>query len=208
MTTAAAQAKRECAARAEAAGIGYVDIAITGAVALNGVRTPLLYAGKRNAGAEEVLDDVGAPVRVLPDSDPGDAVTVKLLRSVIMKGIEALAIEAFPAARSYGVLDQLYTVLSDVDQAPFTDLLKSMVATHPAHAFRRLAVVLEAAAQLDRAGYPADLTGHVGGKFAATAANLARTGGPAGATFEASLDWLDTLTQPAVTAPITEEVSA
>ena len=208
MTTAAAQAKRESAARAEAAGINYVDIAITGAVALNGARTPLLYAGKRNSAAEEVLSAAGAPVRVLPDSAPGDAVTVKLLRSVIMKGIEALAIEALPAARSYGVLDQLAAVLSDVDQAPFTDLLKSMVATHPAHAVRRHAEVLESAAQLDKIGYPAELTGQVAGKFAATAENVARTGGPADATFEGSLDWLDTLALETAVAPAVEEVSA
>ena len=208
MTTAAAQAKRESAARADAAGIGYVDIAITGAVALNGVRTPLLYAGKSNSPVEEVLGAGGAPVRVLPDSAPGDAVTVKLLRSVIMKGLEALAIEALPAARSYGVLDQLAAVLSDVDRAPFTDLLKSMVATHPAHALRRHAEVLEAAAQLDRVGYPAQLTGQVAGKFAASAENVSRTGGPADSTFEGSLDWLDTLALGTAAVPAAEEVSA
>lgn len=193
MTTAAAQAKRESAAQADAAGIGYVDIAITGAVALSGVKTPLLYAGKPNKAVEAVLASVGAPVRVLPDSAPGDAVTVKLLRSVIMKGLEALAIEAFPAARAYGVLDQLETVLGDVNQAPFTDLLKSMVATHPAHAVRRHAEVLEAAAQLNDIGYPAELTGQVAGKYAITAEKVASTGGPAGPTFEESLDWLDSL---------------
>lgn len=208
MTTASAQAKRESAGHAEAAGIGYVDIAITGAVALNGAGTPLLYAGKRNSAVEEVLMAAGAPVRILPDSAPGDAVTVKLLRSVIMKGLEALAIEALPAARSYGVLGQLYTVLSDVDQAPFADLLKSMVATHPAHAVRRHAEVLEAAAQLDKVGYPAELTGQVAHKFAATAENVDRTGGPAAATFEGSLDWLDTLARQAAAASAPEEVSA
>jgi 3-hydroxyisobutyrate dehydrogenase len=206
MTTAAAQAKREAAAKAVAAGLGYVDIAITGAVALSGVRTPLLYAGPHIPAVQELLASAGAPVRVLPDSAPGDAVTVKLLRSVIMKGLEALAIEALPAARSYGVLDQLYTVLSDVDQSPFTDLLKSMVATHPAHAVRRHAEVLEAAAQLDRAGYPSDLTGHVAEKYAATAQNVSVTGGPEGVTFDAALDWLDITAFQSSSAP--QEVSA
>lgn len=208
MTTAAAQAKREAAGKAAAAGLGYVDIAITGAVALSGARTPLLYAGPHINAVEELLTSAGAPVRVLPDSAPGDAVTVKLLRSVIMKGLEALAIEALPAARSYGVLDQLYTVLSDVDQSPFTDLLKSMVATHPAHAVRRHAEVLEAAAQLDRAGYPSELTRHVAEKYAATAQSVAGTGGPDGSTFEASLDWLDMLAFQATAATTPEEVSA
>lgn len=208
MTTAAAQAKREAAGKADAAGLGYVDIAITGAVGLSAARTPLLYAGKHIPSVEELLASAGAPVRVLPGSAPGDAVTVKLLRSVIMKGLEALALEALPAARSYGVLDQLYTVLSDVDQSPFTDLLKSMVTTHPAHAVRRHAEVLEAAAQLDRVGYPSELTGHVAEKYAATVANTAATGGPDDSTFEASLDWLDTLAFRATAATTPQEVSA
>ncbi|GAB5078413.1 DUF1932 domain-containing protein [Arthrobacter sp. AD-310] len=206
MTTAAAQAKREAAAKATAAGLGYVDIAITGAVALSGVRTPLLYAGPQVPAVHELLASVGAPVRVLPDSAPGDAVTVKLLRSVIMKGLEALAIEALPAARSYGVLDQLYTVLSDVDQSPFTDLLKSMVTTHPAHSVRRHAEVLEAAAQLDRAGYPSELTSHVAEKYATTARNVSATGGPDEATFEAALRWLDTTASQTSSTP--QEVTA
>ena len=76
MPTAAAQAKQESPARADIAGIGYVDIAITGAVALSGVRTPLLYAGTPNQAVEAVLAGAGAPVRVLRESMPGDAVTV------------------------------------------------------------------------------------------------------------------------------------
>jgi 3-hydroxyisobutyrate dehydrogenase-like beta-hydroxyacid dehydrogenase len=208
MTTAAAHAKRESAARAEAAGMAYVDIAITGAVALTGVRTPLLYAGKPNPAVEGVLAGAGAPVRVLPESVPGDAVTVKLLRSVIMKGLEALAVEALPAARSYGVLDQLDAVLGDVDQAPFTDLLRSMVATHPAHAVRRHAEVLEAAAQLDSIGYPAQLTGQVAGRYAATVDSISRTGGPENSTFEASLDWLDSEALRATEPTTAQEVRA
>jgi 3-hydroxyisobutyrate dehydrogenase-like beta-hydroxyacid dehydrogenase len=208
MTTAAAQAKRESSAQAEAAGIGYVDIAITGAVALTGVKTPLLFAGKRNTAVESVLANAGAPVRILPDSGPGDAVTVKLLRSVIMKGLEALAIEALPAARAYGVLDQLDAVLADVDQAPFTSLLKSMVATHPAHAVRRHAEVVEAAAQLQSVGYPAGLTEKVAAQYAATAENVSLTGGPADATFAASLDWLDSLALRTSTPTTAQEVSA
>lgn len=208
MTTAPAQAKRAAAAKANAAGMGYVDIAITGAVALSGASTPLLYAGPRIAAVEELLASAGAPVRVLPESTPGDAVTVKLLRSVIMKGLEALAVEALPAARSYGVLDQLYTVLGDVDQSPFTDLLKSMVATHPAHSVRRHAEVLEAASQLDRAGYPSALTVRVAERYAATAQSVERTGGPDNSTFDASLEWLDALALQSTSASTPQEVSA
>jgi len=192
MSTAAAQVKRDGAEAAETAQVGYVDIAITGAVAVHGVRTPLLYSGPTDERLRTALDAVGAPVTYLADSTAGDAVTVKLLRSVLMKGLEALALESIPAAREYGVLDQLFAALGDVDRSPFSTLLQSMVTSHPAHAQRRHAEVLEAVAQLDDIGYPHELTDQVALRYAATVDRIAESGGPAESTFAATVDWLDT----------------
>lgn len=189
LSTAGADTKREAAAVAAAAGIGYVDIAITGAVGIHGVRTPLLYAGALEARVERVLVQVQAPLTVLPDSAPGDAVAVKLLRSVIMKGLEALAVEALPAAQSYGVLEQLLTALGDVDRSSFAALLQSMVTSHPQHAARRHAEVLEAADQLDRAGYPHELTDQVSRTYAATVAQAEAKGTPETSDLETVLNW-------------------
>jgi 3-hydroxyisobutyrate dehydrogenase-like beta-hydroxyacid dehydrogenase len=191
LSTAAAVAKQQASVLAERAGVHYVDAAITGAVALSGVRTPLLYAGERFAVVDNLFAALETPVVYLSDSRPGDAVRVKLLRSVIMKGLEALAVDALPAARQYGLLDQLFAVLSDVDQRPFADLLRSMVVTHPGQAERRKAEVAEAAAQLDEVGVAADLTGSVAGRFGRTVDRIAVAGLPGYATLEATLDWFD-----------------
>ncbi|KQY08957.1 hypothetical protein ASD37_00185 [Mycobacterium sp. Root135] len=191
LTTADPESKAQSARAAVAAGLRYVDAAITGAVGLTGARTPLLVAGPRYADVDALFAAVGAPVQYLPDSQPGDAVRVKLLRSVVTKGIEALAVEVLPAARRFGLLDQLFAAMGDIDERPFTELLTAMVSSHPAQAKRRCVETTSAADQLEAGGYPATLTEHVGRAFAHTAALVADVGVPEAATFSATLDWLD-----------------
>ncbi|WP_404288829.1 DUF1932 domain-containing protein [Glutamicibacter arilaitensis] len=189
LSTAGADTKQQAAVLAEAAHATYIDIAITGAVGIHGVRTPLLYAGAASPQVEQLLTRVGAPLTILPESTPGDAVAVKLLRSVIMKGLEALAVEALPAARAYGVLEPLLQSLGDVDRSPFSDLIKSMVTSHPVQAYRRHSEVLEAREQLERAGGPHEITDEVAHRYAATKLKAETLGAPKESTLDAALDW-------------------
>jgi 3-hydroxyisobutyrate dehydrogenase len=88
MTTASADDKRACAAKLSEQGIAYVDVVIMGSVSTTGARTALLAAGDR---ANTVLRDFaafGAPVKAMSDGRPGDAAAVKLLRTILTKGLE------------------------------------------------------------------------------------------------------------------------
>ena len=145
-----------------AAGAAYVDVAITGSVALSKARTPLLYAGPEVPALLSTVHAVrGAADRSRGTRSPVDAMRVKLLRSVVMKGLEGLVVECLPAAQEYGVLDQLWASLGDVDRTGFVALLQAMTRTHPRHAARRQHEVADAAAQLEAIGYPsANDTGH------------------------------------------------
>lgn len=192
MSTAPAQAKQSAAARCGEGGVAYVDVAITGSVALSQAGTPLLYAGEEVPALISLLEHYEAPLTVLKDSRPGDAMRVKLLRSVLMKGLEGLAAECLPAAREYGVLDQLWTSLADVDRAGFVALLQAMVRTHPRHAARREHEVAQAADQLEQIGYPSTITRAAERRFAATS-TAAQNSGPAHDTTDASIDWLRSL---------------
>ena len=92
-TTASPAEIRVAADEARQAGIRFVDVAIMGGVTLSGAKTPLLCAGN---GAQEVartLSVLNSNIRVIEDGQPGDAVTLKLLRSIFMKGLEALTVE-------------------------------------------------------------------------------------------------------------------
>jgi 3-hydroxyisobutyrate dehydrogenase len=151
LSTASSEDKRSAAAAASEAGVGYADVAIMGAVALTGIATPLLITGgiaERTAGE---FTAIGASARAV-SGEAGDAAALKLLRTVLTKGVEALAVEAFVAAEKRGVRDELYRVLSDIDAQGFTSFLNTVVRTHLVHAERRMHEVERAITQLNDDG--------------------------------------------------------
>jgi len=154
LTTASPDDKRAAAETAAGYGVGYVDVAIMGTVALTGIRTPLLLAGHEAAGVAEEFATVGAPARAMVGT-AGDAIALKLLRTVITKGVEALAVEAFVAAERRGVRDELRRILADIDEQGFSSFLDAVVRTHVLHAERRMHEVDRAVAQLEDDGLPA-----------------------------------------------------
>lgn len=191
LTTADPGDMRLAAAEAEARGILFSDIAIVGGIALTGARTPLLCAGEACRRALSVLRQAGAPVRVLEGAAAGDAVSLKLLRSLFTKGLEALAVECLRAAERCGVRDELMEVLSDIDETPLRDLLGAMVRTHVIHAQRRLQEVDTAARQLSRLEVPLLVQPGVRALFEATVAALAERHLPVTAPdVEQALQWL------------------
>jgi 3-hydroxyisobutyrate dehydrogenase-like beta-hydroxyacid dehydrogenase len=120
----------------EAAGADYIDVAVMGGFLAYGYKAPMTIAGRR---AEEVgawMRAVGYDVTVMP-GPAGVASAVKILRSIMMKGIEALGVEFLVAARRQGLLEEALACTADVDKAPFRDFIAMLVTTHIAHAKRR-----------------------------------------------------------------------
>ncbi|MGE9781810.1 NAD(P)-binding domain-containing protein [Janibacter sp. G368] len=146
----------------------YVDVVIMGAIAMGGVATPLLAAGPEASAATTELAAIGAPVRVLPGAGPGDAAALKLLRSILTKGIEALGVECLAAAEALGVREELPVVLADIDAGGLTPFVEAVVRTHPQHAERRRHEVHRAGRQLADLGRPSALVDAVEARFAAT----------------------------------------
>jgi 3-hydroxyisobutyrate dehydrogenase len=107
LTTASPAVKRQAAAKVAERGVRYVDTAIMGAISLNWVRTPLLAAG---AGADEfrsLIAAAGGKVQVIEGGVAGDAISLKILRSVFTKGMEALAVEVLTSAEKQGAREAL-----------------------------------------------------------------------------------------------------
>jgi 3-hydroxyisobutyrate dehydrogenase-like beta-hydroxyacid dehydrogenase len=71
------------------------------------------------------------PVEVVSDT-PGDAATLKLLRSVFMKGIAAAAIESLDAAEAAGHAEWLRGEIAEVIGEPFLDRLLEGSRRHAA----------------------------------------------------------------------------
>jgi 3-hydroxyisobutyrate dehydrogenase-like beta-hydroxyacid dehydrogenase len=130
-----------------ASGARYADVGVLGTVAVDGHSVPMLAAGPGAAGWAEAATPFGFQISVL-EGAPGDASLVKLLRSVYMKGRDALILEMIVAARRHGVEDAvLASIGGPAEQVPFPDLAARVLRSLAVYAERRSAE-LEAAAEL------------------------------------------------------------
>jgi 3-hydroxyisobutyrate dehydrogenase-like beta-hydroxyacid dehydrogenase len=100
-----------------------------------GIKAPMLVAGERVEPVVAWMNANGFVATAL-GREPGSASSVKMLRSVIMKGIEALAVESFVAAERQGILEEVMGCLGDVD-ADASATLAMLAQTHIVHAERR-----------------------------------------------------------------------
>lgn len=148
--------------------IFFVDVVIMGSVDLNQASTPLLCSGNGTEKIVSLMQKLDATIRVLPNAKAGDAASLKLLRSVFMKGLSALTVECVVAAEHYGVKELLYEIMSDLDQAPLSEFLDMLLRNHVVHACRQRHEVAEAAKQLTLSGLPVQLLPAVEELFAKT----------------------------------------
>lgn len=174
MTTADPDDMRRAQTLAAQTGQHFVDVAITGAVNLHGAHTPLLCAGAQASRVAELFRALGAPVQVV-GHQPGDAASLKLLRSIFTKGLEALSVECLMTAERQGLRPQLHAILSDIDQGSLQGLMESMVTTHIEHAARRQKEVAEAQRQMQRVGIRPVVLPAVESLFEQTARRQAQT---------------------------------
>ncbi|MDM0025418.1 NAD(P)-binding domain-containing protein [Variovorax saccharolyticus] len=190
-TTASPEVKREGASRAAAAGIRYVDTAIMGGISLHRVRTPLLAAGEGAEELKDILERAGARVQVIAGGSAGDAISLKILRSVFTKGMEALSVELLMSAEKQGVREALYQQLKDIDEAPLRSFMDMMVRTHVIHARRRAHEVHDAQNELASQGLPSTILPGVEQRFQKTAKALETHPLPvAEPSIEQTLGWL------------------
>jgi 3-hydroxyisobutyrate dehydrogenase-like beta-hydroxyacid dehydrogenase len=143
VNTAAPELKRELAALVEEAGARFADVALLGPVPARGLGTPALASGSGARAFAEAFVPLGMPVEVVSEQ-AGDAATLKLVRSVFMKGIAAAAIESLDAAEAAGRREWLERELAGVIGEP---LLVRLVEGSRRHAVRR-ADEMEAAREL------------------------------------------------------------
>jgi 3-hydroxyisobutyrate dehydrogenase-like beta-hydroxyacid dehydrogenase len=111
MNSVAPHTKQEAAEVVEAAGGRYVDVAVMAPVDPARLNVPLLFAGKDALDAMMMLRELGfAKTRVVGKS-VGQASAIKLCRSIMVKGLEALTAEMVLSASSADVLDEVLASL-------------------------------------------------------------------------------------------------
>lgn len=94
------------------AGGRYVEGAVMTSVPPYRIKVPLLLGGPDAAALQALLAGLGFAPTVASDQ-LGVASATKMCRSVVIKGLEAMIIESFTAARHYGVEDAVIASLHE-----------------------------------------------------------------------------------------------
>lgn len=129
------------------AGGEYVDVAVLGTVNVDGHTVPMAASGPGAERWASFAAPFGFRVSAL-DGPAGQASLVKLLRSVYMKGRDALILEMMVAARRHGVEETVVASIGGpAEQVPFPDLVARVLGSLALYAERR-AVELDSAADL------------------------------------------------------------
>jgi 3-hydroxyisobutyrate dehydrogenase-like beta-hydroxyacid dehydrogenase len=130
----------------------YVDVAVIAAIYPARHRTPMLLAGPHAEAIGPLLTALTMQVSVVK-GDVGAAAAIKMIRSVMIKGIEALTLECFLAAARAGVLDEVTGSLKNnypgLDWGQVSEYNLERMASH---GIRRAAEMEESAATLRELG--------------------------------------------------------
>ena len=105
-------AKRRAAGVIDGAGGRYVEGAVMTSVPPYRIKVPLLLGGGNARDLAPLLGELGFDAKVTSDQ-LGIASAVKMCRSIMIKGLEAMVIESFTTARAYGVEDAVLASLAE-----------------------------------------------------------------------------------------------
>ena len=153
MNSVAPETKRAAALAIEAAGARYVDVAVLAPVDPARLNVPLLVAGAEADEAVAALGAAGfAKVRSV-GSEVGRASAIKMIRSVMVKGVEALTAEMMLAAEAAGVVDEVLASLDASEKAQgWVDWAAYNLERMATHGVRRAAEMEEAVKTLAALG--------------------------------------------------------
>jgi 3-hydroxyisobutyrate dehydrogenase len=126
--------KQEVGAVIEATGARFVEVAVMAPVAPYGHRVPMLLGGPAAAAFAEMVAPLGMRVDVLADGAIGAAAAVKMCRSIVVKGLEALMCECVLAAGRYGADRKVFESLNEsfpgLDWRKLADYMVGRVVVH------------------------------------------------------------------------------
>jgi 3-hydroxyisobutyrate dehydrogenase-like beta-hydroxyacid dehydrogenase len=153
LNSVAPQTKQAAAAAIEAAGGHYVDVAVMAPVDPAALNVPLLVSGPKADNAAAMLQAFGfCNIRIV-GKDVGRASAIKMIRSVMVKGLEALSSECAAAADAAGVFDEVMASLDASEKAwPWAERVAYNRERMATHGERRAAEMEESAKTLEGLG--------------------------------------------------------
>lgn len=152
VNSAAPSTKCRAAKYVEASGAQYVEGAVMAPVLKPGIRVPIFAGGPGAVDAATILNALG--MKLTPVStEHGRASAMKLCRSIVIKGMEALLVQCAAASRHWNIEDDIFSSLAatfpSIDWPKLATEIGERVATHGR---RRAAEMEEVAEMLESLG--------------------------------------------------------
>ena len=130
----------------------YVDVAVIAPIHPARHKTPLLIAGPHAEAIAPLLSEMEMKLSIVP-GETGKAAAIKMIRSVMIKGIEALTLECFLAASRADLLEEVTASLkNNYPSLDWTKIADYNLERMASHGERRAAEMEESAATLRELG--------------------------------------------------------
>ena len=164
LNSASPGTKQRAAAAIEVAGGHYVEAGVMTSVPPYGIRVPMLLGGAQASELARTLTGWNMDARVVSEK-LGVASAIKMSRSIMIKGLEALVIEAYTNARAYGVEDHVLPTLQETfPQIDWSRQGAYFFSRVVQHGKRRAEEMRESANTVKEAGFDPIMASAIAGK--------------------------------------------
>jgi 3-hydroxyisobutyrate dehydrogenase-like beta-hydroxyacid dehydrogenase len=139
--------KQEVAAVIDASGARFVEVAVMAPVLPYGHRVPMLLGGAFAHAFADAMRPFGLRCDVLAGAKVGGAAAVKMCRSIVVKGLEALMFECVLAGRPFDADEHVFASLDEsfpgIDWKKLADYMVGRVVVHGERRAREMEEVTE-----------------------------------------------------------------
>jgi 3-hydroxyisobutyrate dehydrogenase-like beta-hydroxyacid dehydrogenase len=130
----------------------YVDVAVIAPIHPKRHRTPLLISGPNAEAVAPLLGELDMQLKIVGPKT-GAAAAIKMIRSVMIKGLEALTLECFLAAHRAGIVDEVADSMeNNYPGLDFKQIADYNLERMASHGERRAAEMEESCATLRELG--------------------------------------------------------
>jgi len=130
-----------------ATGASFVEVAVMAPVGPYAHKVPMLLGGAGAPAFKEAMAPYGMKMDVLDGAKIGSAAAVKMCRSIVVKGIEALLFECVMAATTFDADDLVFASLKEtwpgIDWKKLADYTSGRVVVHGERRAREMEEVAE-----------------------------------------------------------------
>jgi 3-hydroxyisobutyrate dehydrogenase-like beta-hydroxyacid dehydrogenase len=137
LASATPKVKQSAGRALRASNANFADASIMGTPHVDGHRLPILTSGPAAERFRDLMSPWGLKIEHV-QGDLGAASGIKIMRSVIAKGLEALLVECVLGARHYGIDEAVLSSFGKfMDSRSFQEVANFLLVTDVIHAERR-----------------------------------------------------------------------